>query len=260
MRQLAVIAAFLSLGVARAQVQVTSSLVMEHAAAGSAVLEGSVTLSNPGSAPVQTQLSLGDVRSDAKVGTAYLKPGTLERSNTSWIKFPSTLVTVPARGKLTVPYRVQVPQNAAAGSHWGVIFVTPVPASTGAAPARPNSLSLQQVTRYAVQVVVQVPGGQARLKFQDPQLGRGTGGLQLSVTLGNTGTRLAVPTTRAEIYDARGKLVQKLAGRPRRVYPGMSVLETYALTGLPAGKYQILVLADDRGADLIGARYAFTVD
>ncbi|WP_221088288.1 hypothetical protein [Deinococcus aquaedulcis] len=260
MRQLAVTAALLSLGAAGAQVQVTSPLVVEHTAAASAVLEGTLTLSNPGTTPVQTQLSLGDVRSDAKVGTAYLKPGSLERSNTGWIKFPSTLVTVPARGKLSVPYRIQVPQNAAAGSHWGVIFVTPVTGSGAPAPARSNSLSLQQVTRYAVQVVVQVPGGQARLKFQDPQLGRAGTGLQLSVTLGNTGTRLAAPTTRAEIYDARGQLVQKLAGRPRRVYPGMSVLETYALTGLPAGKYQILVLADDRGAELIGARYTFTVD
>ncbi|MBZ9714251.1 hypothetical protein [Deinococcus multiflagellatus] len=260
MKKLAVLATLISLGAARAQVQVTSPLVVEHTASPNTTLEGSLTLSNTGAAPVQTQLSLGDVRSDAKAGTAYLKPGALERSNTDWIKFSSTLVTVPAKGKVTVPYRIQVPRNAAPGSHWGVVFVTPVTGSGAAAPTRPNSLSLQQVTRYAVQVVVQVPGGQSQLKFQDPQLGRSGSGMQLNVTLSNTGTRLAVPTTRAEIYDASGKLVQKIAGRPRRVYPGMSVLETYAITGLPAGKYQILVLADDKNAELVGARYAFTVN
>lgn len=249
-------------GQASGQAQVSGPLVLEHkAAAGQKVIEGVLNLNNPTGAAAQTQITLADIRSDPKLGTVYLKAGTLERSNTAWISLPSNVVTVPAHGRLTVPYRIQIPQTAATGTHWGVFLISP--ATPAAVPSRgtpvTGSLTLQQVTRYAVQVVVDLPGGQPRLNFQNPVLTNAASGLQLNVELTNAGERLSVPITRAEVYDAGGKLVQNLQGRQRRVYPGLTVGETYQITGLKPGKYQVLVLADDPTAEVVGARYNVTV-
>lgn len=252
---------FTTLGVASAQVQVDGSLVLEHnVTPGQQTVGGLLTLSNPADTAAEAQVTLSDIKSDPKLGTVYLRAGTLERSNTAWIELSSKVVTVPAHGKLTVPYQIKIPQNATPGTHWGLFLVSPTAPGQATANATKSGVSLRQVTQYAVQVVVNLPGGEARLKFQSPKLGKTAAGLTLDAELSNGGERLALPTTHAEIYDAQGQLVQKIEGRRRRVYPGLSVLETYLLSGLKPGKYQVLLLADDPNSDVVGARYNITVE
>ncbi|GGK19334.1 hypothetical protein GCM10008955_10950 [Deinococcus malanensis] len=247
-------------GVGQAQVQVASAPVTQYdVKPGRNVIEGILTLTNPGSKDEQAHLVLSDVKSDPQAGAVYLKPGTLNRSNTSWLELPSSVVTVPAHGKLNVPYRINIPANAAAGTHWGVILVQGGTVEKTAASAGKSSITIREMTQYAVQVFVNLPGGQAKLKFQNPNLSKTSEGLKLDVELGNQGERLALPNTRVEVYDSNGTVVLKLNGRQRRVLPGMSVLETHAINGLKPGKYQVLILADDESG-VVGARYNVTVE
>ncbi|MFC4426980.1 hypothetical protein [Deinococcus navajonensis] len=244
-----------------AQVQVSSALVMSHnLASGQRAADGVLTLSNPGDTPAQARITLNDIKSDPKAGVVYLKAGALPRSNASWINLPSSSVTVPAHGKVSVPYHITIPQNASQGTYWSVLLVQPVTAENVVKNQTPNNIVIKQVTQYAVQVLVNLPGGQAHLKFKQPELVKTADGITLNVELTNTGERLSLPTTHAEIYDAQGKLVQKVVGRDRRVYPGLSVLETYQISGLKPGKYQVLVIADDKDNDVVGARYNITVE
>lgn len=255
-----VLAALLLGSAARAEVQVSGSLVLTHdLGPGERTVQGTLTLTNPGDRPAQARLTFSDIKSDPQAGAVYLKAGTLARSNTSWIDLPNGVVTVPARGKLDVPYRVVVPENAMPGAHWGVVRVTPEEAATAATEGKPNGVALRQVVEYAVQVFVNLPGGGAKLKFQNPKLGKAEGGLRLDVELGNAGERLARPRTRVEVYDAQGGLALKLDGRERRVLPDCAVLESYTLAGLKPGRYQVLVIADDESG-VVGARYNVTVE
>lgn len=246
---------------ATAQIQVSGAIVLEHnVTANQRVVEGVLTLVNPDQSSHQASISLSDVRSDPKLGTVYLKAGTLPRSNTSWIELPSSVVTVPAKGMITVPYRINIPENAASGTHWGVLLVRPT-ASEGANPTQAvNGVSLRQVTEYAVQVMVHLPGGQSKLKFQSPSISKNDAGMMLSVEISNSGERITEPTTRAEVYDAQGQLIQKIDGRLRRILPGFSVAEVVELKNLKPGKYQILVMADDPKGEVVGARYNITVE
>ncbi|ADV65934.1 hypothetical protein [Deinococcus maricopensis] len=246
---------------ARAQVQVAGALVQEYTVTpGQNTLEGVLTLSNAGDAPERVSVTLSDVRSDPQAGVVYPKAGTLPRSVAAWVELPGSAVTVPAHGKLAVPYRVKVPQNVGPGTYWSAFLVRPATTSAAPVAGAGGSVRLQQVTQYAVQVVVNVPGGAVHLKFLNPALARAAGGAVLNVDLTNTGERLSTPVTRAEVYDASGALVLKLAGRERRVFPGLSVRETYQISGLKPGRYQVLVIADDGNNDVVGARYNITVE
>lgn len=248
------------LGAAHAQIQVASSMTVQHdVKPGQNVINGIITLVNSGSTAEQVRIALSDVKSDPKSGTVYVKPGTLERSNTAWIDLPSSVVTVPVSGKLDVPYRITIPHNVAMGTHWGVLLVQSGAIDQSVLGTSTSSITIREVTQYAVQVYVNLPGGQAKLKFQNPSLAKTLEGIKLNVELGNLGERMALPNTRVEVYDAGGNVVLKLESRQRRVLPGLSVLESHTINGLKAGKYQVLIIADDESG-VVGARYNVTVE
>lgn len=52
-------------------------------------------------------------------------------SLSSWISLPSATITVPASGKVSMPFTVRIPDIAEAGGHFGTIFFSPVTSGGG---------------------------------------------------------------------------------------------------------------------------------
>lgn len=124
-----------------------------------------------------------------------------------------------------------------------------------------QGLSIRQVVRYGVQVLTELgSAGRRSIGFQNPALAqRAPGQFGLQVDLLNDGERYLRPAVYAEVYDAAGAQVGRVEGAQGRLYPGTSARQQFTLPTLPAGDYQVVVVADGGEGSVFGVRYALNV-
>ena len=54
---------------------------------------------------------------------SYEEPGTAGRSNASWIRLGQSIVEIPPGSRISVPYRIQVPDDAGlVGTYWSMVM------------------------------------------------------------------------------------------------------------------------------------------
>lgn len=112
-----------------------------------------ITITNGDATPLVLSASTADFTASGEEG----KPNFNEDSNqvnsafslASWLNLGSEVITVPANGKLVVPFTVRVPEHAEAGGHFGTIFFSPVTAGAG-------DISIKQ--KVGVLLLVRVKG------------------------------------------------------------------------------------------------------
>ncbi|ACO47726.1 FimB/Mfa2 family fimbrial subunit [Deinococcus deserti] len=239
---------------AHAGVTVDGALTHHVQLAPGGVYKGTLTLSNPDDTPEQATISLSDYRFQADGTNSFDPAGTLERSNAKWIMLDKQVVTLPAKSKLVVNYTLTAPMNVS-GTFWSAIHVTPeLP------PVTSTTLGVRNRIGYMVQVVTDLPRGEPRVRFSNPQLLRNPEGkFNFSVDTHGEGERWIIRKVTLEAFDASGKLAATVTSRNRRLYPGTSLRDTFALD-LPNGKYTLVVVADDEAQEhAFGARYQIEV-
>jgi hypothetical protein len=162
-----------------------------------------------------------------------------------------------------IAYRIEVPSDAD-GTYVGVILITPSGATSPSAAvggsAGDSVMTLRQVLRYAVELVVDVAGGsRSAVVFRYPALLLEGGGVpRLEVSAHNRGVRWA-PGVRYQFdfYDAiSGAFVASKPSDRGRLYPGAEHRVAVDLVDLQPGAYQLLVIADADGNDLFAIRYS----
>jgi len=242
-----------------AQIQVVGSLTAQRSAKPGEVYEGTIALTNAGDAPEEAKIYQRDYFFFADGTVLYAEPSTEDSSNASWITFTPNLLTVPPKERAEVGYRVRVPTGAPLdGTYWSLILVEGVPKSRQAAEEEPERLTLnfRQVTRYAIQIVTNVPGAaRPDVKFSNTRLLAEETGRTLQVDVENTGLLWTRPAFLVKLFDMLGKPVTELAQPARRIYPGTSIRVVFPLPQLAAGSYKALVVADGGNEDLFGANY-----
>ncbi|AFZ67338.1 FimB/Mfa2 family fimbrial subunit [Deinococcus peraridilitoris] len=239
---------------ALAEVRLEGALTHHTTLAPGGVYKGTLTLSNPSEAPARATISLTDYHFQADGTTSHDPAGTLPRSNSKWIALDTHEVTLPAKSKMVVHYTLTAPANAI-GTYWSAIHVTPeLPPATG------SGLTVRNRISFMVQVVADLPGGDTKVRFNNPQLLRDEQGkLAFSVDTHAESERWIVRKLTLEAFDDKGKLAATVTSRYRRLYPGTSLRDTFALD-LPNGKYTLVVIADDEAQDhAFGARYQVEV-
>lgn len=239
---------------ARAEIHLDGALTHYAQLVPGGVYAGTLTLSNPDDAPASATIQLTDYRFTADGTTSYDPPGTLPRSNAQWISLGQQVVTLPAKSKLVVDYKLTAPMNVS-GTYWSAVHVTPdLPPETG------SGLTIRNRTSFMVQVVTDLTGGDARVRFGNPQLQRDSQGkFAFSVDTYGEGERWIIRKVTLEAFDENGKLAATVTSRNRRLYPGTSLRDSFPLD-LPGGKYTLVVVADDEDQEhAFGARYQVEV-
>ncbi len=225
------------------------------------VLTGEIHVVNSGDAVAQTRLYLNDYMYHADGTTVYGEPGTTDRSSAGWVTLHSELVAVPPRSVLAVPYSVQVPAGAAAGSHWCLVMVEQadqgsvappqLDAADNAQPSQPVARIVARV-RYGVQIVIDIGQGSAGVEVLDAGVDRRDAAdspYVLHLDVQNTGDVRLVPTMRVWAYDGRGQNVGMFEGSRTGLVPGSSARFETALPGIAPGDYAVLVvLESDAGS------------
>ncbi|MDI9391577.1 MAG: hypothetical protein QM402_09665 [Synergistota bacterium] len=191
------------------------------------------------------------------------KPGSVPRSNASWIAYSPNQITVPAGGRAEVSYQISVPNDKnLRGTYWSVIMVELVPKGALEVPSAKKgevAVGIRIASRYAVQVITSIGDtGTRALEFADKRLEAKDGKTCLVLYVKNTGERWLVPEVYVDLFGQSGQLGRYPGGK-LRIFPGCSVRYTVDLGALKRGKYSAMVIADAGEEKVFGARYTLEV-
>jgi hypothetical protein len=239
---------------ATAQIAVSSPTVVENQVVPGESYRGAIRIRN--SSPSETRRALiyqTDYLFAANGSNNYAQPGTLARSNATWLTIDVPEVELPPGGDAVVEYTVRVPRDSAAliGSYWSMVMIEDRPSLRSAAPPA-RSVAVTTIMRYAVQVASHIAGtGAPRLTFSAPKMEDG----MVSVDITNAGTLACRPALRLEVYGADGTVVATQSAQRGLLYPETSLRQAFALKQLAPGTYTALLVADVGGSELFGIRY-----
>lgn len=247
-------------------VYVVGSLTREAALQPGDKTEGRIILKNTADEALEVRLYQTDYLFHADGRSIYADPGTVERSNASWITFAPRQLVVPAGETQSVYYTVQAPQDLhGQGTYWSMLMAEPLgkPSPGSASPDEAdNGVGIRTVLRYGIQIVTNIGDtGSREMAFADKRLvAAGEGGRLLQLDIENTGDRWLTPLVWADLYDADGVSVGRFDGGRLRLYPGCSGRFDIDLSQVPAGMYQALIVADNGKDCVFGARCKLEIE
>jgi hypothetical protein len=244
---------------ATAQIAVTSSAVMQRAAARGERYEGTLTIRNSSDAPQPARVVQTDYAFTADGRTTFGAAGTSPRSNARWIRFDPAELVVPPRATASVRYTVTVPDGAdLSGTYWSLLIVEQTSAAPPAAGGRAGGdVGLTVATRHATQIATHVgTRGAARVEVDSVQATSLVGGRRaLRFDFFNVGDRSAAVTLKADVYDGAGTLVSRQTKVRGVLYPGSSGRQTFDVGPITPGSYRVIITADAGGDELFGGTF-----
>jgi hypothetical protein len=254
-------AALLIAGSAAAQVVLSSSLVDVHRMPAGGIASGHLSLVNTTPQPQWVRLSLGDIR---QAGGHIGDPGTWAHSAAPLLRVQE-LIQLGPRETRTIPYAIHMHPDAD-GTYIAALIATPAGEVREHRLERPDAGSiviLREVVRYAVEVIVDVPGNaRTDLHFLDPNLTPTPAeGPEFQVRVENRGGRWAERVRyQFDLYDASsGAWIGSYPVQHGRLFPSAEHLVRIHLADLAAGSYQLLVFADVGSEDVFATRYSLDV-
>jgi len=263
---------FLSLSIktAYANISLISQMTQSFDVIEGESYQGLLKLYNNGDQVQDVRIYQTDYRFDAEGHSFYEKAGTLARSNAGWIEINNSIVSVPPKESINLPYRIIIPEDKnLVGTYWSMIMVEPLPIrdSTGSANSlmeeeQDVKIGVKQSFRYGVQIVTNLgDDGKYKLNFTNSKLryDEKRDGYIFQVDLINKGEYWLSPVVWMEIYDDYGSQVGRFKGRQLRIYPDTSIRQQIRVAKLRAGTYQALLIADNQDDNIFGIRYTLKV-
>lgn len=241
-----------------AEITVIGGLTREKVVASGQEYEGIVQLRNSGDTPIEAKIYQTDYTFTSDGNNLFGKPGELKRSNANWIKLSHDFRIIPPQETVALHYTITVPADGdKLGTYWSMIMVE----SSGKTPEVEKqkdkvALGIKHVMRYGIQMVTHVGDtGQIKIKVVSKSvvdLEEGKKALQVDIV--NTGERWVRPEVWVELYDSEGEEVGKFAGRQKRIFPGTSIRQLIDISSLKPGKYQGIVVLDNKDDNVFGSR------
>ncbi|MET8976060.1 DUF916 domain-containing protein [Streptomyces sp. NPDC004539] len=189
-----------------------------------------VVVANKTDQPMTFRLYAADAYNTARDGGFAVKSAGEKMSGVgSWARLPENSVTVPARGTVTVPFTIDVPEGAEPGDHPGAIVALDEKVEKGGGGV---ALGVQRAVGARVYLQVTGPSLPA-LAVEDVQIaqhrplvpGFGDSTATVSYTLHNTGNVTLDPRVKLKATGLFGRtlLNRELTKVPAELLPGQKV-------------------------------------
>ena len=233
------------------------TLSLERDAQPGESYQGTIVVTNNGDEPEGAHLYQTDYLFFSDGSNQYGDAGTTARSNANWITFSPRRVVVPPHQSSTVSYQVMVPDDPSLiGTYWSLLMIEAIPVTENSAHEMNLKLTqVRQVVRYGIQCITNIGDtDQYQLKFIGTHMVV-EDGKELQVDVENVGDRWVVPYIWIELYELDGRRVGRFESESRRIFPGTSVRFQINLSDVPSGKYRALVVMDNGGSNVLGAKY-----
>jgi len=226
-----------------AKVAITNGLTHEEQVTPGDRHKGMIELVNSSDTETSVRLYQTDYWFSCTGENRYDKPGTLPRSNASWITLTETFITLKAHESRSVEYETTVPdKDTLRGTYWSVIMVEAI--------GNPDTLSFQKkinintITRYAVQVITHIgETGSSDLQFLNVGIKK-EGNTMLEVDISNTGERALRPEPEIEIFDSAGVSQGVVKTDRKRIFPGTSARFQLDMSKIKPGNYTGVLVAN----------------
>jgi len=227
--------------------------------------EGTVTVLNESEESQEVKIYQTDYTFFADGTNNYAEPGTLPRSNASWIQFSPSHLVLPPRETSDVHFRVSAPQDTSRsihGSYWSMLMVEGIQRGSpeSSFPANPlkKEMGIRQAIRYGIQIASHLANtGNKEVRFLEAHLQTGDDGKHvLQLDIENTGSLGMRPEVYVELFDDTGTKKGRYSGLRYRLYPGTSVRQMIDFDNVLRGNYRALVVIDDGGNDVFAAEYS----
>lgn len=196
---------------------------------------------NVGTRQVRVRVSLGDWTYDPMGKIQFLPVGTLKESASPWATFSPAEFLLEAKASRPLTYTLTVPQNAAPGTHWGVLFLESEdpnpPPGVPLATFRVRMAHVFYVNVPPLKTESRITGivPSAPKEAKDPY--------RFALQYQNTGNTAQKLSGRFEVRDASGRKVAQVEVEEVVVLPGQVRVLPVALVGpLPAGSYTALAI------------------
>ena len=202
---------------------------------------------------IRVVATLSDMNINELGQISYPPAGSLKESLAGWTSFAPAEVLLGSESTAQVRYTVQVPKDAAPGTHWAMLMFeaqdpNPVPGKSLA------TLRMRVAHTLYVNVQPTKAAGEISGIFDSvPQQPDGT--YDLAIQYNNTGNAAVGVRGRVEVRDAAGTLVATLPVPLEVSLPGRSLLLKTSWAGpVPRGQYSALVILNDgdKSRDLTG--------
>jgi hypothetical protein len=247
---------------AHAEITVIGGLTREKVVAGGQTYEGIIQLRNSSDTPIEAKIYQTDYTFNADGVNRFGKPGMLKRSNAKWIKLSHNFRILPPKETVAINYTITVPPEAGnnVGTFWSMVMVE----SSSKPPEVEKekgkvALGIKHVMRYGIQMVTHFgEHGKVKVKvFKKTVVDLEEGKKALQVDISNTGDRWVRPEVWVELFDAEGEEAGKFVGRQKRIFPGTSIRQMIDISSLKPGKYQGIVVIDNKDENVFGSRVKF---
>ncbi|MFE1949369.1 WxL protein peptidoglycan domain-containing protein [Streptomyces sp. NPDC059524] len=203
-------------------------------------LRDRVVVANKTARPLTFRLYAADAYNTARDGGFAVRTRKEKQRGVGvWARPARTRVTVPPRGRVTVPITIKVPERAEPGDHPGAIVALDERVDRG-----DGSLALGVQRAVAARVYLRVSGPtmpaisveQVKVEHSRPMVpGTGPSTAVISYTLRNRGNVTLDPSVRLHAGGLFGRtlLARSLSGTPAELLPGQRVRLTTRWNGAP---------------------------
>lgn len=238
-----------------ASIEVMGSLKYVQTANPGEVYKGQIKIQNSGDEPQEVKVYQTDLLFNYEDYTLYDDPGNQPRSNANWIQFSPKTTIVNAYETQFIQYEITIPLgDSIKGTYWSILMVEGV---NPIDPEQEGKLSINTVTRYAIQIVTEIGDrGEGALQFLEPTIITEGDKLYLAVDIINTGDHYISPELSMEFFDENGVSIKKIEASRKGIYPYTSTRFRLALEDLEGNKtYQTLIIAAGKEDDVFGIEY-----
>ena len=223
-----------------------------------------IVLHNKDQEPAMVKLLIRDYLFNSEGKTYYLQPGSVQRSNSSWITLEKNRVEIQPGETVTINYKLETPNDPSLlGTYWSIILVEPFVKEVEFSKQDKNiNVSIQETVRFGIQIVTSIGNtGEKDIRFGATALKHNDeNALVLNVDLENQGERWLRPNVWVNIYKEDGSAVGRFLGLKMRIFPGTSIRQEMNIGRLKAGKYMALVVADGGDEFIVGAEYTLNIE
>ncbi len=238
-----------------ASIEIDGSLRLVHNGVQGQVYKGEIKVHNSDKFDQDAKVYQKELLYNYKGYTFYDDPTTHNRSNANWIKFSPKMIRLKGGETVYIQYEVSIPKHdSVIGTYWSVLMIEAV---NPIDPNQPGQMNINTLTRYAVQMITEVPDpNKGKLVFMEPILLKEGGKVFLGVDVENTGTHYINPEVSIELYNDKGESLKVIKANKKGLFPSTSNRFKFDLEGIPSGKtYKAVIVAAGANDDVFGLEY-----
>lgn len=243
----------------KAQISILGEMTHEKNAMPGEVYQGTLTIQNSGDKIESMRIYQTDFSFQSDGTNNYDEPGTLPRSNATWISYSPKQASIQPHETANINYYITVPEdNELIGTYWSMMMVESIPEIPTEEPT--GDLAIRVVMRYGIQMITNIGDtGTRKLKFIKPELIKEGDYKFFRIDIENIGERWLRPKVWVELYTIEGVSCGTYNGTQSRIYPNTSTRFKIDISDVKSGIYKALFVADCGEENLFGANYTLEI-